>query len=71
VISLAIGFSIGERFTHVLGLQATLAMLYLALFGSVVAYSACLAGQARASGLGHQRPMSTADRAVARRAAAR
>ena len=40
VISLAIGFSTGERFTHVPGLQATLAMLYLALFGSVVAYSA-------------------------------
>lgn len=40
VISLAIGFSIGERFTHVPGPQATLAMLYLALFGSVVAYSA-------------------------------
>ena len=40
VISLAIGFSLGERFTHVPGLQATLAMLYLALFGSIVAYSA-------------------------------
>lgn len=40
VISLAIGFSIGERFTHVPSLQATAAMLYLALFGSIVAYSA-------------------------------
>jgi drug/metabolite transporter (DMT)-like permease len=40
VISLAIGFSIGERFTHAPGAQATLAMLYLALFGSIVAYSA-------------------------------
>jgi drug/metabolite transporter (DMT)-like permease len=40
VISLAIGFSIGERFTHAPGVQATLAMLYLALFGSIVAYSA-------------------------------
>lgn len=40
VISLAIGFSIGERFTHVPGVQATIAMLYLALFGSVLAYSA-------------------------------
>lgn len=40
VISLAIGFSIGERFTHAPGFQATMAMLYLALFGSIVAYSA-------------------------------
>ena len=40
VISLAIGFSIGERFTQVPGVQATIAMLYLALFGSVLAYSA-------------------------------
>jgi drug/metabolite transporter (DMT)-like permease len=40
VISLTIGFSIGERFTQVPGMQATLAMLYLALFGSVLAYSA-------------------------------
>jgi drug/metabolite transporter (DMT)-like permease len=40
IISLAIGFSIGERFTHVPGVQATMAMLYLALFGSVLAYSA-------------------------------
>jgi drug/metabolite transporter (DMT)-like permease len=40
IISLAIGFSIGERFTHVPSLQATAAMLYLALFGSIVAYSA-------------------------------
>jgi drug/metabolite transporter (DMT)-like permease len=40
VISLTIGFSIGERFTQVPSLQATLAMLYLALFGSVLAYSA-------------------------------
>lgn len=40
VISLAVGFAIGERFTHMPGSQATLAMLYLALFGSVVGYSA-------------------------------
>jgi drug/metabolite transporter (DMT)-like permease len=39
-ISLAIGFTIGERFTHVPGLEATAAMLYLALFGSVIGYSA-------------------------------
>lgn len=40
VISLAIGFAIGERFSHMPGTQATLAMLYLALFGSIVGYSA-------------------------------
>jgi len=40
VISLAIGFAVGERFTHMPGSQASLAMLYLALFGSIVGYSA-------------------------------
>ena len=40
VISLAIGFGIGERFTQVPGTEATAAMLYLALFGSVIGYSA-------------------------------
>lgn len=40
VISLAIGFAVGERFTHMPGFQASLAMLYLALFGSIVGYSA-------------------------------
>ncbi|MFY8206989.1 MAG: drug/metabolite exporter YedA [Arenimonas sp.] len=40
VISLLIGFGIGERFTHVPGPEATAAMLYLALFGSVIGYSA-------------------------------
>ena len=40
VISLLIGFVIGERFTHAPGPEATAAMLYLALFGSVIGYSA-------------------------------
>lgn len=40
VISLAVGFAIGERFSHMPGTQATMAMLYLALFGSIVGYSA-------------------------------
>jgi drug/metabolite transporter (DMT)-like permease len=40
LISLAIGFGIGERFTHMPGAEATAAMLYLALFGSVIGYSA-------------------------------
>jgi drug/metabolite transporter (DMT)-like permease len=40
LISLAIGFGIGERFTHLPGAEATAAMLYLALFGSVIGYSA-------------------------------
>jgi drug/metabolite transporter (DMT)-like permease len=40
LISLTIGFGIGERFTHMPGAEATAAMLYLALFGSVIGYSA-------------------------------
>ena len=40
VMSLTIGFVIGERFTHVPSFEGTMAMLYLALFGSIIAYSA-------------------------------
>ncbi|HWS39986.1 MAG TPA: drug/metabolite exporter YedA [Arenimonas sp.] len=40
VMSLTIGFVIGERFTHVPSMESTMAMLYLALFGSIIAYSA-------------------------------
>lgn len=40
VMSLTIGFVIGERFTHVPSMEGTMAMLYLALFGSIIAYSA-------------------------------
>lgn len=40
LISLVIGFAIGERFAPVPGFEATAAMLYLALFGSVIGYSA-------------------------------
>lgn len=40
VLSLTIGFAIGERFTHLPGTKATLAMLYLAVFGSIIGYSA-------------------------------
>lgn len=40
VMSLVVGFAIGERFTQVPGIQATLAMLYLAFFGSIIGYSA-------------------------------
>lgn len=40
VMSLLIGLLLGERFQHAPGWQATAAMLYLALFGSIVAYSA-------------------------------
>ena len=40
VISLAIGFALGERINHVPSMQGTLAMLYLTVFGSIVAYSA-------------------------------
>ena len=40
VMSLTIGFAIGERFTHVPSFESTMAMLYLALFGSIIAYSA-------------------------------
>ena len=40
VISSLLGLALGERFTHAPGLEATAAMLYLAVFGSVIAYSA-------------------------------
>lgn len=40
VMSLTIGFVIGERFTHVPSFEGTMAMLYLAMFGSIIAYSA-------------------------------
>lgn len=40
VISSLLGLAIGERFTRLPGIEATAAMLYLAVFGSVIAYSA-------------------------------
>lgn len=40
VISSLLGLAIGERFTRPPGIEATAAMLYLAVFGSVIAYSA-------------------------------
>ena len=40
VMSLAIGFALGERINHTPSMQGTLAMLYLTVFGSIVAYSA-------------------------------
>jgi drug/metabolite transporter (DMT)-like permease len=40
VMSLAIGFALGERISHTPSMHGTLAMLYLTVFGSIVAYSA-------------------------------
>lgn len=40
VMSLTIGLVIGERFTHMPSFEGTMAMLYLAVFGSIIAYSA-------------------------------
>jgi drug/metabolite transporter (DMT)-like permease len=40
VMSLLIGLIIGERFTHMPTVESSMAMLYLALFGSIIAYSA-------------------------------
>lgn len=40
VISLVIGLILGERIDHMPSLQGTLALAYLTLFGSIVAYSA-------------------------------
>ncbi|MBP7369859.1 MAG: drug/metabolite exporter YedA [Arenimonas sp.] len=40
VIAMAIGLSLGERITHLPSTQSTLALLYLTVFGSIVAYSA-------------------------------
>jgi drug/metabolite transporter (DMT)-like permease len=40
VMSLFIGLMLGERFTHMPTVESTMAMLYLALFGSIIAYSA-------------------------------